>query len=88
MFFANDIYYPLIEKWDKEYEDLHPNEKTSMKEYLKFIRSKSDDMIYIINAKSIGYNYVKLYLNKTCTNFIGVSDWYDTTIKCTKRFKP
>ena len=32
--FANDIYYPLIEKWDKEYTKLHcDEEKISMKKF-------------------------------------------------------
>ena len=52
--FANDIYYPLIEKWDKEYTKLHcDEEKISMKKYLQYIRSKSEEMLYVINAKSI-----------------------------------
>ena len=79
--FANDIYYPLIEKWDKEYTKSHcDEEKISMKKYLQYIRSKSGDMLYVINAKSIGYNNVKLDLNSKCTDFIGYSAFYNTTI--------
>ena len=37
--FANDIYYPLIEKWDKEYTKLHCDEEKNIYEKISSVYS-------------------------------------------------
>lgn len=37
--FANDIYYPLIEKWDKEYTKSHCDEEKNIYEKISSVHS-------------------------------------------------
>ena len=77
---AVDILNPMYEKWNKEFNDLYPGKDGYSDEYSDFIRSKQKDAINIANAKSIGMNYVKLYLDERNVIF-GICGKWDTTIE-------
>ena len=93
---AVNISSPMYEKWDKEFEELRLSKdgcgedylnflRSKQKDgcgddYLNFIRSKEKDAIDIANAKAIGKNRVRLYLDKYCS-ILGVCSEWNTTIE-------
>lgn len=77
---AVNIFNPMYERWNKEFNELYPNKNGDSKEYSNFIRSKQKDGIDIANAKTIGMNRVQLRLDKVGDIF-GVCDEWNTTIK-------